>query len=101
MPTRAEFEELYNNCTSEWTTLNGVNGRKFTSKKNGNSIFLPAAGWRFGGLLSNVGSGGDYWSSSLYTDFPSYAYEFLFDTDYVFTYSYDRYVGLSVRPVSE
>lgn len=44
MPTESEYQELYNNCTSEWTTLNGINGRKFTSTKNGKSIFLPAAG---------------------------------------------------------
>ncbi|MCQ2265367.1 MAG: hypothetical protein MJZ46_04915, partial [Bacteroidales bacterium] len=44
MPTDEEWTELLNNCTSECTTLNGVCGRMFTSRKNGNSIFLPAAG---------------------------------------------------------
>ena len=44
MPTWEEFRELINNCKIEWTTFNGVNGEKFTSKINGNSIFLPAAG---------------------------------------------------------
>lgn len=103
MPTLAEFEELYNNCTSEWTTLNGVNGTKFTSRKNGNSIFLPVAGCRdydFGGFY-NVGCVGYYWSSSLYTDSPYRAFGMYFNAGPVYTYDYYRYVGQSVRPVSE
>jgi hypothetical protein len=44
MPTRAEQDELRNNCTWTWTTQNGVNGYKVTGT-NGNSIFLPAAGY--------------------------------------------------------
>ena len=42
MPTKAEFNELKHNCDWEWTRLNGVEGRKVTSRKNGNWIFLPA-----------------------------------------------------------
>jgi hypothetical protein len=64
MPTVSEFQELYNNCTTEWTTQNGVNGRRFTSRINGNSIFFPAAGIRSGVSLYNRGSNGYYWSSS-------------------------------------
>ena len=41
MPTDAEIEELRENCIWKWTTQNGKNGYKVTSKKNGNSIFLP------------------------------------------------------------
>jgi hypothetical protein len=44
MPTSGEIDELLANTTSEWTTVNGIKGCKFTSKTNGNSIFLPAAG---------------------------------------------------------
>lgn len=101
MPTRAEFEELYNNCTSGWTTLNGVKGWKFTSKKNGNSIFLPAAGYRYDGNLDSVGSLGHYWSSSLRSDRPYGAYFLYFHSYDVYTnYNY-RSNGQSVRPVSE
>ena len=48
MPSLAQIQELCSssNTTTEWTQVNGVNGRKITSKSNGNSIFLPAAGWR-------------------------------------------------------
>ena len=99
MPTEDEFEELMDNCISEWTTLNGVKGRKFTSKKNGSSIFLPAAGWRYYDCLDNVGSIGSYWSSSLGTGYPSNAYGFDFYSDYVDTNYGGRYNGQPVRPV--
>src|SRR5574344_1450744 len=46
MPTYAEFQELCNKCTKSWTTYNGVRGTKFVGP-NGNSIFLPAAGYRW------------------------------------------------------
>jgi hypothetical protein len=65
MPTSAEQDELREKCTWTWTTLNGIKGYKVTSKSNGNSIFLPAAGYRDGTDVYSVGSLGDYWSSSL------------------------------------
>lgn len=46
MPTKAEFEELANNCDISFESYNGISGYKFTSKKNSNSIFLPAAGFK-------------------------------------------------------
>ena len=104
MPTIAEFDELIDNCTSEWTTLNGVEGRKFTSRKNGNSIFLPAAGFRDYDYLRGAGFEGLYWSSSLGTYYPYNAYFMYFDDSGIVHTSYDcgyRWSGLSVRPVSE
>lgn len=65
MPTIAQQGELLENCTREWTQLNGVNGTLFTGP-NGNSIFLPAAGYRWHGYLENDGMGGYFWSSSLF-----------------------------------
>ena len=70
MPTREEMDELHDNCTWEWTTLNGVNGYRVTSKKQGytdRSIFLPAAGYKANGRYE-YGSNGNYWSRSLMTD---------------------------------
>ncbi len=101
MPTRAEQDELRNHCTWEWTTLNGVNGYKVTSKKNGNSIFLPAAGYRYSSGLNDAGSSGYYWSSSLFTSNSSYAYYLSFNSSTVdWDYS-SRYYGRSVRAVCE
>ena len=99
VPTRAEFEELINNTEKEWTNVNNVYGRKFTSKTNGNSIFLPAAGNRWSGELTITGSDGGYWSSSLYKSGPKYAWSLNFRSGYVGTYGSDRSLGRSVRPV--
>ena len=107
MPTQAEWQELYDNCTWTWTTQNGVNGYKVTSNKAGYTdkfIFLPAAGLRNGSALGSVGSCGFYWSSSLdgYYSYNIYAFylEFRSGVRYLGHYNfYDRYNGQSVRPV--
>jgi hypothetical protein len=70
MPTLEEYKELIANTTSEWTTLNGVKGCKFTSKTSANYIFLPAAGDRWNSKIYNAGAWGYYWSSSLLQSHP-------------------------------
>ena len=99
MPTDAELTELRSNCTWTWTTQNGVNGYKVTSKSNGNSIFLPAAGYRRGSSSGGAGSYSYYWSSSLNTDYPYYAWYVYFDSGGVYRNGNYRYYGLTVRPV--
>ncbi len=101
MPTAEEIDELIdtNNCTLTWIERRGVNGYKVKSKKNGNSIFLPAAGCRFDGSLYNACRGGDYWSSSLSTDASNFAYFFSFP--FVRCDINNRCYGFSVRPVCE
>ena len=107
MPTYSEWKELIDNCTCTWTSDyngTGVAGRIVTSNKSGytdKSIFLPAAGYRFGTNLGNAGSYGYFWSSSLYTDDPCYAYRVSFYSDDVYYELNLRYDGFSVRPVSE
>ena len=101
MPTDAELTELHEQCTWTRTIQNGVSsGYKVTSKSNGNSIFLPAAG-RHDSSLSNEGSYGYYWSSSLDSDYPGSAWCVLFDSYYVHRCNYDRNYGFSVRPVCQ
>ena len=95
MPSSEQIKELCDSAytTKEWTTLNGVNGRKITSKKNGHSIFLPAAG-----VLP--GSRGDYWSCSLSRDDDSKAISLSFsENDYFHNDYIPRYYGLNIRPV--
>ena len=102
MPTDAEWTELREQCTWTWTTQNGVNGYKVTSKKSGytnNSIFLPAAGYRGDSLFDDAGSDGYYWSSSLNTDGPYSAWGVYFDSSYVLRSDSSRDSGLTVRPV--
>ena len=98
MPTYDNWVELYQNTTVTWTTQNGVNGRLFTAS-NGNSLFLPAAGYLNNSSLNYAGSYGSYWSSSLYTDYPSYAWILYFYSGYYGMNGYYRYYGQSVRPV--
>lgn len=99
MPTREEQIELLNECTWEWTTQNGVNGRKVTGP-NGNSIFLPAAGGYCNSSLFDAGSEGNYWSSSLKAGDSSIAYSLYFNSHRPdWSNLIYRYYGLSVRPV--
>ena len=98
MPTYDNWVELYQNTTVTWTTQNGVNGRLFTAT-NGNSLFLPAAGYRGNSSLYSAGSYGNYWSSSLRTDYPNGAWYFYFSSDDYGMYDGGRYRGFTVRPV--
>ena len=104
MPTDAEWTELRTKCTWTWTTNyngTGVKGQIVTAT-NGNSIFLPAAGYRRDTKLYDAGSYGYYWSSSLNTDKPSIAWYVNFNSGTVRRRDYGyRSYGQSVRPVSE
>ena len=101
MPTKNELNELINNCTWTWTIQNGVNGYNVEGP-NGNSIFLPAAGCRYGSSLNNAGGYGYYWSSSPYEDGDYRAYFFYLDSVSRSVYNDGlRFYGLSVRPVLE
>ena len=74
-PTLAQINELVEECSYEWTKLNGVIGGKFKGT-NGGTIFLPAAGllWDWGGF--EVGKAGYYWSSTDYDQWKTYTLEF-------------------------
>ncbi len=98
MPTWDELNELRTNCSWEWTVKNGVNGRLVTGP-NGNSIFLPAASSRYDTVLGNVGLGGYYRSSSLKTDYPTSAYELVFDKYGMYESCSSRSMGFSIRPI--
>ena len=102
LPTKAEFDELINNCDQEWVILNGIGGMRFTSKRNGNSIFFPAAGWRFDTSTDSAGKDGKYWSSTPYESNTREAYYLYFSSggSAVAGWSYRGY-GRTVRPVVE
>ena len=100
MPSLDQIKELFNECDWQWTTRNGVNGRLATSKHNGASLFLPAAGWRYDDELRDLGSYGYYWSRRIGTSYPSYAYYLYLYSDDVGLYnSWGRRYGRSVRAV--
>ena len=97
IPSLEQIKELCDSTytTAEWTTLNGVNGRKITSKKNDNWIFLPAAN-----IIITAGSSGIYWSRTLYMGMDDDAVTLEFYKDKWFYDSHTpRYYGLSIRPV--
>lgn len=104
MPTKAEINELLNsdNCIWSIITLRGVKGFLVTSKKagyEGASIFLPATGYRYDVFFGNVGSYGDYWSSSINSDYPYYAWFLFHFPGNRGSGSYYRSYGRSIRPV--
>ncbi len=98
MPTFEELEELQNNCTWELTTENGINGYKVTGP-NGNNIFVPAAGYRYGTTLNFDGYYGGYWSSKPHDDGDDSAFFLCFDDKEQRINAYYRSDGQSVRAV--
>ena len=110
MPTKHECQELVNDCTWTWTTQENSDGEAvngfLVEGTNGNSIFLPAAGYRAGSLLYDAGTYGYYWSSANYTvgysGYYHYAYNILFHSIEYYVYGFNsRFYGVSIRPVSE
>lgn len=100
MPTVAEIDELKDNCKYEWTTIDGHNGYLVIGP-NGTSIFLPAAGWRFGSSLYRVDESGRYWSSTPDEGDTQDAYNLYFGCDLFSRFWSYRNFGHPVRPVSE
>ena len=98
MPTEEEWDELLNSTTHTWTTQNGVNGWLFTAS-NGNSLFLPAAGWFGSSSLQDAANYGGYLSSTLFTGNPNNAWSFYFGSNNYSTYPKNRSTGSSVRAV--
>lgn len=104
MPTADEFDELFKTCTSEWTIINEVPGRLFTSSTTGESIFLPAAGRRVDTDTEqntvNEGLKGYYWASTIAADVANaYCPNFSETSKPTKGGGYYRYNGQPVRPV--
>ena len=106
MPTTADVEELCANCTWELITLNGVKGFKFTSKINGNSIFLPGAGYKYNNVFRlNDNDFGKYWTNDVCQGGCYYAESFHFETSafngvlIAGPGGQSRKDGMSIRPV--
>ncbi len=99
MPTRAQFQELKDECTWTWTTKNSKDGYEVKGP-SGMTIFLPAAGCRVNESLYDVGFDGSYLSSSLDKDSPLSSSAFYFHS---YTVNPDKWrfrdIGYSVRPV--
>ena len=100
MPTKKEFDELQNQCKWSWfTTADGVSGCKVTGR-NGNSIFLPAAGFRTEETEKSQNMAGHYWSGDL-SKYPEEASALFFNQQGPKYWKTRRYFGFSVRPVKD
>ena len=100
MPSKEQLEELINSnyTTTVWTTQNEVTGRLITSKSNGKSIFLPAAGYYFNDNYKEAGNRGNYWSRSLHSNLYN-AYELSIQSGNIYLGALERGYGMSIRPV--
>lgn len=98
IPTEYEARELIDKCTWISTTMNGIKGCKVIGP-NGNSVFLPAAGYYYGDSHDSVTYNGRYWTSSPYNNRPNCAYYMYFSNDRHSVNWYRRFQGHPIRPV--
>ena len=101
IPSKREYTELISNCDTKSCKLNGVWGYLFTSKKNGNSIFIPFAGFRDMEDLMHNGTYGFYWTNELYSTTDVYILNMARNTNPVCTKYQERDMGLPIRPVTK
>lgn len=100
MPSKSDFDELNANCSSVWTTLNGVYGRLFTSNINGEKIFLPACGEYDDLTLTDKNVRGYYWDTGYVNE--NYCRILLFSSANVTTAEgQKRESGCCIRPVCQ
>lgn len=103
MPSYSQLQELYQKSDMKWQMQNGVSGMRFTGP-NGNTLFLPAAGFIRGDEHQAVTGKGFYWSNELFlgyeghedTENPSNAWLFSLLSNMCDEY---RSWGFSIRPV--
>lgn len=98
MPTDSEIQELIDNCTWTWTTLNGISGFNVEGY-NGNFIFLPAAGCYWDTSAGGMGEIGYYWSNTASSQFADWARRLSFQSWQYVNDEGGRGVGKSIRPV--
>lgn len=96
IPTAVDFDELIQNCSWTWITINGHEGYNVTGK-NGQSIFLPAAGWMCSDIPEYQGQYGYYWTSIKVND--TFAKVLLFGKSEKKIGNGYLYYGRCIRPI--
>lgn len=99
MPTKAEFNELLNNCKWTWTVVEGVFGYRVSSYRNGNSIFIPVVGVKTGYSTSGEGYISSYWSSTLASKSDQAMRLMVLNDPQLGVVQYARWIGCPIRPV--
>lgn len=100
LPTADEYEELFRCCDVEWTEEDGVKGYKFTSRSNGNSIFLPCAGSRTQSNFSGMGTDGHYMTGSINPSDMQFCISYDFNSAFNGRGTQPVYTALSARAVT-
>ena len=98
MPSLAEFQELKNQCDWEWVSRGEVEGYQVTSRTNGKSIFLPAAGYRYSVTIYNAVPHGNYWTQNRGAD-SRMGQRFYFGSDLMGWDEIGKSYGNTIRPV--
>ena len=98
MPTPDEWEELTHACTMTWTTVEGVNG--YLVENNGNSIFLPACGYKEDTYIYETGTDGHYWTGGPGNGGELACFGAFDSTNPTNSGYWFRNYGRSIRPVS-
>lgn len=99
MPTADQIAELIKGTKQTWVTVDGVSGIRFTAN-NGNSIFLPAAGYRSGTTVEGANAKGLYWAGSVNTISSDYGKTLSLSNDgSAIVGMSQRQLGLCVRSV--
>lgn len=112
LPTKAEIQELINNCSWEWQdNYNGVSGYIVTSKVEGyteQSIFLPMTGYMYDSKVKEINNFSDYWASNIHETDPRSSWGMIiYNPDYSSNYgkgkvepwALPRDNGAVIRPV--
>ena len=100
LPTDEEFGELISECNWNFASFNGVNGYLVTGP-NDKNIFLPASAYQNGTTVENDGDFGDYWSSTSVEESNGVACSLGYSSKAFGRRRYARYVGRTVRPVTD
>ena len=97
MPTSHEFQELIDSCTWVWDEDN--KGYQVTSNVNGESIFLPVAGYRNGEAVSEETKVNGYYWTAMLSGTDTHAKAVVLEEGSTTVKSMERYLGLLIRPV--
>ncbi len=101
IPTNTEINELCEKCRWQRVLFNNIFGMLVTGP-NGNSIFLPAAGFLIESSAFGAGCDGYYWSSTPIEYSEEDAYYLDFDKQFYYSGNWmRRYIGQTIRPVSD
>lgn len=100
LPSQSDWEELMNDCFWSWDVQNGMQGM-LVRGPNGNTLFLPAAGYMAQGKISSFNDYGAYWTCDAAPANPGCSWSLFFGMDFVYWNPFYQVCSASVRPVTK